>query len=103
MPSATPIWPSTACPDELESKLEILWLIDRMAPPRTALLPRQPSNLSIADLASCTNRPEKVHRHRSFASGVCTAGTGAGPCASRRCRPQIKKPLTLVLLASSAC
>jgi len=24
-------------PDELESKLEILWLLDRMAPPRTVL------------------------------------------------------------------
>ena len=28
-------------PDELESKLEILWLLDRMAPPRT-VLPRPP-------------------------------------------------------------
>jgi len=45
-------------PDELESKLEILWLVDRMAPPRTVIA--TPSiNLSIADLASCINRPEK--------------------------------------------
>lgn len=45
-------------PDELESKLEILWLLDRMAPPRT-ILATPTTNLSIADLASCTNRPEK--------------------------------------------
>ena len=45
-------------PDELESKLEILWLLDRMAPPRTVLA-TPTTNLSIADLASCTYRPEK--------------------------------------------
>jgi len=45
-------------PDELESKLEILWLVDRMAPPRTAIA-TPTLNLSIADLASCTNRPER--------------------------------------------
>ena len=45
-------------PDELESKLEILWLIDRMAPPRTVIA-TPTTNLSIADLAGCTNRPEQ--------------------------------------------
>jgi 3-hydroxybutyryl-CoA dehydrogenase len=45
-------------PDELESKLEILFLIDRMAPPRTVIA-TPTINLSIADLASCTNRAEK--------------------------------------------
>ncbi|MGH9559975.1 MAG: 3-hydroxyacyl-CoA dehydrogenase NAD-binding domain-containing protein, partial [Terracidiphilus sp.] len=45
-------------PDELESKLEILWLLDRMAPPRTVIA-TPTMNLSIADLASCTDRPEK--------------------------------------------
>jgi 3-hydroxybutyryl-CoA dehydrogenase len=45
-------------PDELESKLEILWLLDRMAPPR-AVLATPTTRLSIADLASCTYRPEK--------------------------------------------
>lgn len=45
-------------PDELESKLEILWLLDRMAPPHTVFA--TPSiALSIADLASCTYRPER--------------------------------------------
>ena len=42
-------------PDELESKLEILCLLDRMAPPRTVFA-TPTTNLSIADLASCTYR-----------------------------------------------
>jgi 3-hydroxybutyryl-CoA dehydrogenase len=45
-------------PDELESKLEIFWLLDRMAPPRTVLV-TPTTRLSIADLASCTYRPGK--------------------------------------------
>jgi len=45
-------------PDELESKLEIFCLIDRMAPPKTIVL--TPSNaLSITDLASCTYRGDR--------------------------------------------
>lgn len=43
-------------PDELESKLEIFWLLDRMAPPRTVLA-TPTTRLSIADLANCTYRP----------------------------------------------
>jgi len=45
-------------PDELESKLEILWLLDRMAPPQTVFA-TPTTRLSIADLAACTYRPEK--------------------------------------------
>jgi 3-hydroxybutyryl-CoA dehydrogenase len=45
-------------PDELESKLEIFWLLDRMAPPRTVLA-TPTTRLSIADLAHCTYRPTK--------------------------------------------
>ena len=45
-------------PDELESKLEILSLLDRMAPPRT-ILATPTVALSIADLASCIYRPER--------------------------------------------
>lgn len=45
-------------PDELESKLEILWLLDRMAPPRTVLA-TPTTNLSIADLAACTYRADR--------------------------------------------
>ena len=41
-------------PDELESKLEIVSLMDRMAPPRTIFC--TPTVLSITDLASCTYR-----------------------------------------------
>jgi 3-hydroxybutyryl-CoA dehydrogenase len=45
-------------PDELESKLEIFSMIDRMAPPRTILC--SPSEaLSITDLASCVYRPDR--------------------------------------------
>jgi 3-hydroxybutyryl-CoA dehydrogenase len=43
-------------PDELESKLEIFWLLDRMAPPR-AVLATPTTRMSIADLAHCTYRP----------------------------------------------
>jgi 3-hydroxybutyryl-CoA dehydrogenase len=45
-------------PDELESKLEIFSLIDRMAPPHT-ILATPTRTLSIADLASCTYRAER--------------------------------------------
>jgi 3-hydroxybutyryl-CoA dehydrogenase len=45
-------------PDELESKLEIFWLLDRMAPPRTVLM-TPTTRLSIADLAHCTYRHGK--------------------------------------------
>ena len=52
-------------PDELESKLEIISLLDRMAPPRTIFC--TPSRaLSITDLASCTYR-----------AGNCVALRGA--------------------------
>ncbi len=45
-------------PDELESKLEIFSLLDRMAPPRTILC--TPSTaMSITDLASCTYRADR--------------------------------------------
>jgi 3-hydroxybutyryl-CoA dehydrogenase len=45
-------------PDELESKLEILWLLDRMAPPKTVFA-TPTTALAITDLAACTYRPEK--------------------------------------------
>jgi 3-hydroxybutyryl-CoA dehydrogenase len=45
-------------PDELESKLEIFSLVDRMAPPRTILC--SPLNaVGIGDLASCTYRADR--------------------------------------------
>jgi 3-hydroxybutyryl-CoA dehydrogenase len=45
-------------PDELESKLEIFCLLDRMAPPRTVIA-TPTTRLSIADLANCTYRPDR--------------------------------------------
>jgi len=45
-------------PDELESKLEIFCLLDRMAPPRTILLTPSEAQ-SITDLDSCTYRGER--------------------------------------------
>ncbi len=45
-------------PDELESKLEILWLVDRMAPPRTVIA-TPTTRLSITDLAQCTYRADR--------------------------------------------
>jgi 3-hydroxybutyryl-CoA dehydrogenase len=57
-------------PDELESKLEIFSMIDRMAPPKTILC--TPSDaLSITDLASCVYRPERcVAVHGGFVHGT---------------------------------
>ncbi len=46
-------------PDELESKLEILSLLDRMAPPRTVLC-TPTAHISVTDLASCTYRAERI-------------------------------------------
>jgi 3-hydroxybutyryl-CoA dehydrogenase len=59
-------------PDELESKLEIFSMIDRMAPPKTILC--TPSDaLSITDLASCVYRPERCVAMR----GGLTRGVSA--------------------------
>ena len=45
-------------PDELESKLEIASMVDRMAPPKTVLcVPTRA--LSISDLAACTYRADR--------------------------------------------
>ncbi len=53
-------------PDELESKLEMLTLLDRMAPPHT-LFATPSEALSIADLASCTYRPGQCFALRFLA------------------------------------
>lgn len=56
-------------PDELESKLEIVSLIDRMAPPRTIVcIPSR--TLSITDLASCTYRASNCVALRGAATNV---------------------------------
>ncbi|WP_188554866.1 3-hydroxyacyl-CoA dehydrogenase NAD-binding domain-containing protein [Edaphobacter dinghuensis] len=62
-------------PDELESKLEIFSMIDRMAPPKTILC--TPSDaLSITDLASCVYRPERCFAVRGDLMG---GDAGVGP------------------------
>ena len=60
-------------PDELESKLEILWLLDRMAPPRTVFA-TPTMCLSLADLASCTYRPDKCV---AMAVEACSLAAGS--------------------------
>jgi 3-hydroxybutyryl-CoA dehydrogenase len=61
-------------PDELESKLEILWLLDRMAPPRTVLA-TPTTRLSIADLANCTNRPDQCVAIAAEASNLAAGAS----------------------------
>ncbi len=67
-------------PDELESKLEIFSMLDRMAPPRTILC-TPTTALSIADLASCTYRPQLCFAARfpraGFAELVTTSRSSA--------------------------
>lgn len=58
-------------PDELESKLEIFCLLDRMAPPRTALV-TPTTRLSIADLAACTYRADRCLAIAAEASDLAT-------------------------------
>ena len=56
-------------PDELESKLEIWSMIDRMAPPKTVMC--TPSEaLSITDLASCTYRADRCVMMRGELAGT---------------------------------
>jgi 3-hydroxybutyryl-CoA dehydrogenase len=62
-------------PDELESKLEIMWLLDRMAPPRTVFA-TPTTRLSISDLAACTYRPDKVV---AIVAEAASLVAGAGP------------------------
>ena len=67
-------------PDELESKLEILWLLDRMAPPRTVFA-TPTTRLSIADLAGCTYREAQCVAIAAEASAL--AGNAGGPILLR--------------------
>jgi len=63
-------------PDELESKLEIFCLLDRMAPPRTILCTPSRS-MSITDLASCTYRAERCVAVRGDAGNELALGDAA--------------------------
>jgi 3-hydroxybutyryl-CoA dehydrogenase len=77
-------------PDELESKLEILWLLDRMAPPR-AVLATPTTRLSITDLANCTYRPDKC---------VAIAAEAAALAASPAAEPDTAPPEILLRTTS---
>jgi 3-hydroxybutyryl-CoA dehydrogenase len=85
-------------PDELESKLEILWLLDRMAPPRTVLA-TPTMRLSITDLANCTYRPAKCIAIAAEASTLTgkTEAAGTSPEILLRTTPQTA-PETVALL-----
>jgi 3-hydroxybutyryl-CoA dehydrogenase len=81
-------------PDELESKLEIFSMIDRMAPPKTILC--TPSYaLSITDLASCVYRPERCVAVRGNLSGGLVRGDAAVPPVVRLLYPAAASEATL--------
>ncbi len=72
-------------PDELESKLEIFSMIDRMAPPKTILCTPSVA-LSITDLASCVYRPDRCVAMRGelvkARHGTGSLSSGGGPDGS---------------------
>jgi 3-hydroxybutyryl-CoA dehydrogenase len=84
-------------PDELESKLEILWLVDRMAPPRTVIA-TPTTNLSIADLASCTNRPEKCLAIAASPPALAGLAAGAGHDLLLRATPATSEEAVALLV-----
>jgi 3-hydroxybutyryl-CoA dehydrogenase len=89
-------------PDELESKLEILWLLDRMAPPRTVFA-TPTTHLSIADLANCTYRPEKciaIASEASALAGNCSAVAASGS-ASLSEEPRTRSGAEILLRTTS--
>ncbi len=102
-------------PDELESKLEIFWLLDRMAPPHTVLT-TPTTRLSITDLAACTYRPDKcvaiVIEARDFAAreaafndrhrpGLASTNSGEFPAAELLVRTGLQtSPETVAIVQS---
>ena len=73
-------------PDELESKLEIFWLLDRMSPPHTVIA-TPTLNLSIADLASCTYRPGQCIAIAASPSSLAGLNAQAGSSIVLRTAP----------------
>lgn len=73
-------------PDELESKLEILWLLDRMAPPHTVFA-TPTTQLSIADLAACTYRPERCIAIAAAPSSLADLESQSGASIPLRTAP----------------
>lgn len=70
-------------PDELESKLEIWSMVDRMAPPKTVMC--TPSEgLSITDLASCTYRGDRCCMVRGLGGSGVRVISAAGTSEATR-------------------
>ena len=82
-------------PDELESKLEIFSMIDRMAPPKTILCTPSYAQ-SITDLASCVYRPERCVAVR----GELVPGNSAAQPGVRVLYPAGVAEATLVAVGS---
>ncbi len=80
-------------PDELESKLEILWLLDRMAPPRTVFA-TPTTRLSITDLAACTYRAAKCIAIAAEASAL--AGSAGAEILLRTTSQTSAETITLL-------
>lgn len=80
-------------PDELESKLEIFSLLDRMAPPRTVFCTPTEA-LSITDLASCVYRPDRCVALR----GLSVHGSVASSIGLRLVHPPAVSSHTLALV-----
>lgn len=82
-------------PDELESKLEIFCLLDRMAPPRTVLA-TPTTRLSIGDLAACTYRADKCLAIVAEAGELAAMTDNPGPILLRATRSTAPEALSLV-------
>ncbi|MFP5207804.1 MAG: 3-hydroxyacyl-CoA dehydrogenase NAD-binding domain-containing protein [Acidobacteriota bacterium] len=85
-------------PDELESKLEILWLLDRMAPPR-AVFATPTTRLSISDLAACTYRADKCIAIAATPAALSQLATAPGAEIPHRTAPATA-PETVALLTT---
>jgi 3-hydroxybutyryl-CoA dehydrogenase len=93
-------------PDELESKLEIVCMVDRMAPPKTILC-IQTRALNVTDLAACTYRADRcVGLTFDDATALVTRGVktsdetlAAVEAFARSCRESValrdESPITL--------
>jgi 3-hydroxybutyryl-CoA dehydrogenase len=84
-------------PDELESKLEILWLLDRMSPP-PAVFCTPTVNLSIADLAHCTYRPGQCIAIAASPASLADLDRSAGSPLVLKAAPQTT-PATIALVS----
>jgi 3-hydroxybutyryl-CoA dehydrogenase len=88
-------------PDDLESKLEIWSMIDRMAPPKTVML--TPSEaLSITDLASCTYRGDRcVMARGGFVGATRLLSASATSDETRAVASQVLRGIGCTVTAES--